>query len=230
MTTPSGHNKKITAILFDVGGVLLSKLSDIDEQICRILDLNIESSQKAQEEVIATDVELIEEWKHITTLVKEVAYLNKFYTRVFKVMGVQKSSEEIQIATMCQVKRGYKINSGAISTLRYLSKKYDLGIVTNCYVSRKYFEFVDYDLNKYFKAIIISREINSDKPEAVHFQKCFELLKVKPENVALIDDKQKNLKAGEQFGISRLIQYKIKKGKTSDYRVIRSLGELKSIF
>lgn len=229
MTTQS-TNPKITTFLFDVGGVLLEKLSDIDEQICTLLDVDEEAFAKAQETVISTDKELPEMWKNLTTLVKEVDYLNKFYNLVFKEMGVSKTPTEIQIATMCQVKRGYKLKLGALGALRYLSSKYALGILSNCFISRKYFELIDYDLNKYFKAVVISREVDADKPEPLIFETAFELLEVKPGNVVLIDDQAKNLDAGKKLGIGELILYRTKKNKGSDYKSIGQLMDLKKMF
>ncbi len=229
MTTQSKSNNKITTFLFDVGGVLLEKLSDIDEQICTLLDLDLEKFVKAQESTIGNNSDLNEDWKGINTLIKEVEYLNKFYSLVFKEMGVRKTSTEVQIATMCQVKRGYRLQPGALNALRYLSSKYALGILSNCFVSRRYFELVDYDLNKYFKAIVISREVDADKPDAKIFTKAFELLGVKPENVALIDDKIKNLDSGKKLGIGELILYRTKKNKSSEteYQSINRLTDLK---
>lgn len=222
------HKPPITTFLFDVGGVLLEKLSDIDEQICRLLDLDLVTFRRAQETVIASNKELPQLWKNITTLVKEVEYLNKFYSLVFDEMGVQKSPAEVQIATMCQVKRGYKLNYGALEALPYLSSRYTLGILSNCFVSRRYFELIDYDLDKYFKAVVISREVDADKPDSRIFEKAFALLNVEPENVALIDDKAKNLDAAQKLGVKELIHFR-PKGDTPFYS-ISELTDLKTRF
>src|SRR5690242_15848078 len=70
MIMPSASKPEITTFLFDVGGVLLEKLSDIDEQICRLLDLDLGAFRRAQEAVIATNQELPDLWKGLNTLVK----------------------------------------------------------------------------------------------------------------------------------------------------------------
>jgi HAD superfamily hydrolase (TIGR01509 family) len=228
MTTQLKSKPIITTFLFDVGGVLLEKLSDIDEQICRLLDLDLESFRRAQETVITTSRELPQLWKELNTLTKEVEYLNTFYALVFAEMGANKTPTEVQIATMCQVKRGYQLNTGALATLRYLSSKYSLGILSNCFVSRRYFELIDYDLDKYFKAVVISREVDADKPEPEIFKRAFELLEVKPEQVALIDDKAKNLDAGRKLGIGELIHFR-PKGDTA-YEAINELADLQTRF
>ncbi len=225
-------NKKITAVLFDVGGVLLKKLRDIDEQICDLLKLEKTEFTQAQTDVISTDAELIEEWKHINTLPKEVEYLNKFYSRVFERMGANKTPTEIQIATICQVKRGYRLKEGAYEILEYLADKYSLGMVTNSFASRRYFEIVDYDLGRFFKAIVISREIDSDKPSEKIFLETLKLMHVPASEAVLIDDKEKNLAAAKKLGFGELVLLsKSQNQTTSDgsYLHISKLTDLKEL-
>ena len=74
----------------------------------------------------------------------------------------------------------------AIEILEYLSKKYDLYVVTNGVASTQYNRLKLLDLNKYFKDIFISEEIGYQKPKIEFFDYCFRHIEHFDKDTALI--------------------------------------------
>jgi len=97
------------------------------------------------------------------------------------------------------------VNHGALDLLKYLNEKYQLGVISNCLVSRKYYEMKEFDLEKYFDTVTLSREINIDKPNPGIFLYALDQVKKKPGECAFIDNKVENLESAKKLGFGKLI-------------------------
>ena len=227
------NTKRIKTILFDVGDVLLKKTVNIDEQISSFLGVDLEKYVQRQKGLINSDKKLQENWQHIETLEKEILYMNDFNAKLLDVLSIEKTRDKIDFMTACHVKRSYKLVDGAFELLNYLNEKYQLGVISNCLVSRKYYEMKEFDLDKYFDTVVLSREINIDKPNPGIFLYALEQVKKEPGECAFIDNKVENLESAKKLGFGELIFFS-KKGRVIDVpsgiKRVASLVELREVF
>jgi len=95
---------------------------------------------------------------------------------------------------------------GMYELVEYLSKEYDLGILSNttCFESQV---ATNLRINKFFKAQIYSCQIGSIKPNHLTFEAICNVLAVSPNEAIFIDDGKKNIVAAKKFGLTG-IQYK----------------------
>lgn len=219
----------IKTIFFDVGDVLLKKRVNIEKAIAEHLGVSFENYLHALNEYIQTD-EAKDGWQNIRTLEKEVAYMEEFAVRVMEKLKIEPSTEKIEFIVTTRVKRDYELVEGTYETLDYLQAHYRLGVISNSLVSRRHYELKEFDLEKYFDPIILSREIDADKPGNKIFHLALELANVKAEESALIDNKLENLEAAHQLGFAQCILYNCNNVIQDKFSSITRLEQLLSIF
>jgi len=220
----------IKAIFFDGGDVLFRKVVNINEQIANYLGVVPDKYNSEEKELIKSDREIREAWEDIGTLEKEIEYFRMFNKKLLKSLGIVPSTEKVEFMTMCHVKRCYVLVEGIKEVLNYLSKKYQLGIISNCLVSRKYLELKDFKLEKYFSAVVLSREINIDKPHPDIFHYAVKQLDRKPHECAFVDNKIENLQTALNVGFGKVILFPRGDYKGKELLAIDSIKEHQQIF
>lgn len=222
--------QRVKMIFFDGGDVLVKKIININQQISNYLGLETDYYNQKEKELIKSDPEIAEAWKGIGTLLKEIEYFRIFNKKLLEQLGLNEDRETIEYMTMCHVKRSYVPVEGAKEVLDYLSQKYQLGIISNCLVSRKHFELKDFDLEKYFDVIVLSREIDSDKPNPGIYKHALKKASRKPEECAFIDNKVENLISAQKIGFKKVVLFPKNNYHGDNFPAIDALSGFKSIF
>jgi len=220
----------IKAIFLDGGDVLFKKIVNINEQIANYLGIELDKYSSKEKELIKSDKEIQKAWEDIGTLEKEIEYFKVFSKKLLEFLGLPISTESVEFMTMCHVKRCYVPIEGIKEVLDYLSQKYQLGVISNCLVSRKYFELKDFKLDEYFSAVVLSKEINIEKPSPGIYWYALKQLGRNPQECAFVDNKIENLQAALDLGFGKVILFPGGNYKGKDILTIDSIKELQQIF
>ncbi len=220
----------IKAIFLDGGDVLFKKIFDIDERIAKFLHIDPFLYREIQNALIDSSPFLRKAWNNIDTLSKEVDYFLEFYRLLFKRLGIKPTQERVYFATITRVKRSYRLAKRAKTTLKYLSQKYQLNLLSNCLVSRKYFELEDFGLKKYFTHIFLSRELKIDKPDPRIFTIALKRSKQKPQTSAFVDNKIENLQTARKLGFKKVVYVNASKPPQDGFIWAKNINDLKKIF
>lgn len=97
----------------------------------------------------------------------------------------------------------HALMDGAIDILEYLSKKYDLYVVTNGVAASQHVRLKESGIEKYFKDIFISDEIGFQKPRIEFFDICFKKIGCIEKDSAMIigDSLSSDIMGGINAGI-----------------------------
>ena len=152
--------------------------------------------------------------------------------KLFNKLGINEDGVAFEDEYQWNLGHGAYLIKHAIEILEYLSKKYDLYVVTNGVASTQYNRLKLLDLNKYFKDIFISEEIGYQKPKIEFFDYCFRHIEHFDKDKALIIGD--SLTSDMQGGINAQIDtcwYKPQHDKTSIKiaYIIHDLKELENM-
>jgi len=121
-------------------------------------------------------------------------------------------NEHIQTLTLKNVKQIWisealkftRIDKRLLDLIDKLRINYKLFILTNVSEGRMY---VDRELGLYrhFDHVLLSCKENLMKPEEAFYQKALALINTKPEEVLFVDDKEKNVVAGQALGMQGIV-------------------------
>jgi HAD superfamily hydrolase (TIGR01509 family) len=213
-------------ILFDVGNVLVYKVSHEDENVAKLLNLTREEYRKMLDKIIEEQTKSEKlAFKNMNTVKKEKAYLDKFHKKICNYLEIDFNTKFINKMTNCRMKGDFALKENTISTLKILGKKYRLGIFSNALPSRRVHELKIGNLYKYFDHIFISKEIGLEKPDPKAYEYVLSEIGVGGDKIMFVDDKIEYLKGAAAAGIDNLILYKNKEI-SKQYPMIGSLSEL----
>lgn len=82
---------------------------------------------------------------------------------------------------------------------------YELGIITNAFPSRRYFDLKVASLDKYFDPIIITSEEGLGKKEKRLYEIALEKVGISPEESMFVDNKLSYLRTAQKAGINYLV-------------------------
>lgn len=178
----------IKIVLIDVDDTLL------DFQKCSYTSLSeafrvcgIEFEDRYQDVFVEINAEL---WKQFER--KEITEERLFEIRfqlIFAALGIEGDSALAEKTFRKQLGLSHEVMAGAEDMLEYLSKKYDLYIVSNSQYQRQVNRLKLAKLDHYFKDIFTSGKMNAVKPEYDFFEACFQAMGYpQKEEVALIGD------------------------------------------
>jgi putative hydrolase of the HAD superfamily len=106
---------------------------------------------------------------------------------------------EQEYINVCPTKT--QLMPGAIETLNYLEKQYDLHLITNGFAESQMKKLHHSDLGKYFDTITISEEVGVQKPHPKIFQAALEKARInEPSSVYIGDNFEADAKGGVNAG------------------------------
>ncbi len=113
-------------------------------------------------------------------------------------LGKNVSWEKLNAATFAS----YQALPGMLPLLRRLKSVVPLVLLSN--TREEWFDFVDkkFDLSDYFVEKFLSFQLGCLKPDAKIFRLVSDRLKVAPEQLLFIDDKEENIRAAAKLGIA----------------------------
>ena len=79
--------------------------------------------------------------------------------------------------------------SGTIEALRRLRTRYRMAIMSNGYAGFVHSTLARHDLRRYFDAVCISQEVNTEKPGRAFYGRGADALGVRPEEVLMVGDR-----------------------------------------
>jgi len=136
-------------------------------------------------------------------------YTEKIIIRMLKCLDIELARNEIKeiVTSMEQemLKSPPMLKEGVIDTLKQLSQKYKIGLISNTGITpgkviREVME--QYDILRYFQITVFSDEIGYNKPKHIIFQKTLEVLECKPENSIHIGDLlDTDVKGAKNYGM-----------------------------
>lgn len=201
------NTKNIKFIFFDVGKVLVKKITTYEEDSAKELGVTLEKFEEIHYGLIdEQDEETKNAFDDMNTMDKMTAYVNNFHGKICEKLGITATDELLQ--KLLTFRYGnYEVKSGVVESLEILSKKYKLGILSNAFVSRRYVELPSLGLDKYFDPIIISFEVGAHKPDSKIYEIALDKISecFTPDQVLFIDDKVENLVAAEKAGIANVV-------------------------
>ena len=182
----------ITNIAFDVGGVLLSiaTTEDVKQGVIDFLKQEIGVKETKLKEIV--DI-CVPAW--FSEKDKGVNIWSKYF------------SEEIAVKIVDQYKyfhaKRYQPVSSMMDLCRSLSKKYQLGILSN--FAKEFVLEKNFYNQQIFEPIIFSGIVGVKKPDEKIYKIYCERAKCKPEEVLFIDDNLENVEAAIKFGMTALL-------------------------
>jgi putative hydrolase of the HAD superfamily len=213
-------------ILFDVGNVLVYKVTHEDENAAKLLGMSRDNYRNLLDKLIENQsAEEKSEFANINTLEKEIAYLDRFHTKICKYLGFEYTVEFIDKLTKCRTEGDFALKDGVIEALSELSKKYRLGVFTNALPSRRHHELKKLGLEGFFEHIFISHEIVLSKPDPESYKYVLSRINCPVEDVLFVDDKIDYLEGAQKAGISNLVMYR-HRDDPMEYPMINNLKEL----
>lgn len=104
-------------------------------------------------------------------------------------LGKQVDGHEAEALYRKQLDESAFLIDGALDLCAYLSERYDLYVVTNGTSSTQYKRLASSGLDRYMKAIFVSEDAGSQKPQREYFDYCFSRIKdADPGRMLLIGD------------------------------------------
>ena len=187
---------KISAIIFDVGGVLVQErsLKPIQRKCAEVLNLPFSQVRAA----------FLESWFvwRIGRITQEQA-MNRFLKKLGKPLKLKS-----RLYPVFQTHSKHRINNGVLNIAARLKKKgYSMIILSNHV--REWFdgEIRRHKLRRYFDHIFTSYDIHLAKPDAKIYKHITKKLNLKPGNCVFIDDLRHNVVAAKKLGFN-VVPYK----------------------
>ncbi len=123
---------------------------------------------------------------------------------------------------------------GAYELLDYLSKKYELYIVSNGFRFVQESRLKIGDFNKYFKGIFVSEDIGIQKPDTRFFDYCYKKINSPPKNELILigDNLHADILGGNNFGIYTIWFNKNSEENTTEISpsyTVEKLADIKNI-
>jgi epoxide hydrolase-like predicted phosphatase len=178
----------IKAVIFDIGGVLLTEGPDYArELVCDLTGMSYSRVNKSfhlrWNDWKHGKISAEEFWKSFIEDIKSDAEIDIAYLR-------EKSTEMVhEIDSMLSFASGMR------------QKGYKIGIISNNTAEWAEYEKEKFRLPKIFDAIVLSNEEGISKPDPEIFRICMKRLGVKPSECIFIDDNKNNVKAAQEVGM-----------------------------
>ena len=177
--------KEYKTLLFDIDGTLLDFKKAEDYAMHKTFsDHHLELTSEIFEIYEEINSKLWKDFELGLIDKKTVVYTR--FVKLFKKLGINEDGVAFEDEYQWNLGHGTYLIKHAIEILEYLSKKYDLYVVTNGVASTQYNRLKLLDLNKYFKDIFISEEIGYQKPKIEFFDYCFRHIEHFDKDKALI--------------------------------------------
>ena len=149
------------------------------------------------------------------------ASLGKITSKEFwEIMGYNKEYPEIEKEFL---DNWYTFDSEFLDVGEKLKEDYNLGMLSNDLKEWSNFLRSKYEINRYFKVVVISGEVGYRKPDKKIYEILLEKTDANPEEIIFVDDKLENLNSASEMGIHtiRFIRNKSKIPYCSDFEITK---------
>lgn len=180
------------AILFDIGGVLLTNSWDVHQRAAVAAEFHLD-----QTDLEARHSDIFEVWERGGITMG--AYLD------FTVFHEPRSFTRDQFVTAI-LDQSKLLPNGAINILRQLSRScnYLLGALNNESRELNDYRFKAFDLRDCFDVALSSCYVGLRKPDPAMYQRAIDIIGRPPERILFIDDRPENVAGALDAGITAL--------------------------
>ena len=215
----------IKFIYFDAYNVLFYRTISEGENIAKELGFPPEKYQDIIDILVKQQGEqLTNKFYNLSTLEEQIEYLNGLHRRMCEYLDIEYDQKLIERLTKYRTHGNYKLTKDLKEALKRLSKRYQLGVLSNALPSRRDHELKIDNIDQYFDVIIISSEEGVRKPNKEIYEIAIEKSGVNKEDILFIDDKDTYLDGAVEAGIENVVLFKTESDR---YRTINSIKELK---
>jgi 2-haloacid dehalogenase len=194
-------SQAIKAIIFDIGGVVLSprNFEGLRKKIADVLGIGVDEMREFfHEQWVLWRFDKIDEEQFFASLVK----------RFGKVEDENKSKQKAD--KMAEKMKKFlhnlaKPNKDVIAIISSLKGRYKIAALTN--TSREWFEdnVRKFELKKYFDVIITSYEERIAKPDTRFYELALKKLGLPAESCVFIDNAEKNIPPAQALGMNTIL-------------------------
>lgn len=166
------NEKTYQILLLDIDGTLLDFNASERQGISQILNAY---GFPASEELLSWYHDMNEQfWQAFGRgeITKQELFDTRFHI-FFRMLGKEVDGPEAEQIYRKFLDRSAILIPGALETCRYLSGKYDCYVVTNGTSDTQYKRLSLSGLDRYMKAVFVSEEAGSQKPQREYFEYCF---------------------------------------------------------
>jgi putative hydrolase of the HAD superfamily len=185
---------RITTILFDVGGVLIAPLDH--EAVATRREALAASLGFESAEAMWLHFYDSEAWTAAKT---GQATHEEMWDELLRPHGYLSRSEQAHI--VAELHDGEGVDPDMERLVAALHRDYRLAILSN-WDDRLELLLDHFEISRYFDVILNSHRIGMAKPDEAAFRLTLEMLRVAPEELLFIDDRERNTRVAEQLGIA----------------------------
>ena len=195
-------NAEYTTLLLDVDGTLLDFNEAERRGVCAVMEhfgLTPTPERMAQYHKINQEY-----WKAFERgdIPREEIFGNRYH-RFFAENGMEVDGNLAEPLYRQYLNSCAILIDGALEICEYLSRHYDLYIITNGVSTTQYTRLKDSGLDRYFLDIFVSEDAGSQKPQKEYFDYCFSRIREKdPSRMLIIGDSlSSDIRGGKNAGI-----------------------------
>ncbi|WP_336989705.1 HAD family hydrolase [Bacillus infantis] len=187
--------KEVRWIFFDAGGVLFDTPVKLGERVQEFLVKKGYSLSEIEKSIIAAKGI---QTPFVTSFQEEEDFYKRFYGTMARELGEKALGDELfsetHYAAHCE------LYPEVIPVLEELSRNYELAVISNAMPSMDQV-FSRLGIRPYFKTIILSAFVHTEKPDPAIYQKALDCMNAKGEESVFIDDKLINIEGAGRSGI-----------------------------
>lgn len=194
--------KQYHTILLDIDGTLLDFDKAEQNSIREILE---HYGLRPEEKLVEAYHTLNQRYWHdfeIGNITKDQIMGHRF-TEYFQNLGENIDGDEAEAIHRKHLNESAFLIDGALEICAYLKEKYDLYVVTNGVSDTQYRRLKQSGLDRCFRAVFVSEDAGSQKPQREFFDYCFSRMeKPDPESMLIVGDSlTSDIKGGNDAGI-----------------------------
>ncbi|MGD6854529.1 HAD family hydrolase [Bacillus infantis] len=187
--------QKVRCIFFDAGGVLFDTPVKLGKRVTEFLVKKGYSLSEIEKSIMAAKGI---KTPFVTSFQEEEDFYKRFYGTMGRELGDEALGDELFSAT--HYAAHCELYPEVIPLLEKLSRNYQLAVISNAMPSMDKV-FSRLGIRHYFKSIILSAFVYTEKPDPAIYQKALDCMDVKGEESVFIDDIMINIDGAGRSGI-----------------------------
>ena len=200
-------NDNIEFIYFDFDNVLAQRSLNRASYFAKQLGLNDPKDFRDYYVSGFMDDEILkDQYIAIQNINEEIIFYKTIFKQYLISHNILINDSDLLKITNQFIKTSFHVKEETKNNLLSLSKKYELGILTNGFPSR-HAQIENSGLEHLFKIIIVSSDYGTEKPNPEIYKIAVDKTGIKADNIALVDDDQNNIIGAINFGFGQAILF-----------------------
>ena len=200
-------NDNIEFIYFDFDNVLAQRSLNRASYFAKQLGLNDPKDFRDYYVSGFMDDEILkDQYIAIQNINEEILFYKTIFKQYLISHNILINDSDLSKITNQFIKTSFHVKEETKNNLLSLSKKYELGILTNGFPSR-HAQIENSGLEHLFNIIIVSGDYGTEKPSPKIYKIAVDKTGIKADNIALVDDDQNNIIGAINFGFGQAILF-----------------------